>query len=229
MSSADAPFEWEFPEEHEDHMGFFEEQWEGHFAGTMNEVHGNTAQTGLANPGDQSSGGNGDLYAVVRVWIDDKHLSGPRQGLAYIHVSDPGLYAPIAESNLAENAAVETLFPTEDEEEIKRWKLIRRSACVQWGHDWANFSVKWQESVEQPVEFSTVVTKGPNVVNCKVEALANDNNGHRLLLVTMVTMKEGVETKVELWGKRLAGGNSYTRLTADEKDYCCFEEQKRML
>ena len=231
MSSADAPFEWEFPEEHQDHMSFFDEQWEEHFAGTMDEVHGNTAQTGLANPEDQSSGENGDFYAVVRVWIDDDRIqSGTRQHLTnYIHVSDPGVYAPIPESSSAENAAVETLFPTEDEDEIKRWKLIPRSACVQYDQDWANFSVKWQESANQPIGFSHVVTKGPNIVDCKVEALANDNNGHRLLLVTMVTLKEGVESKIELWGKRIVSGDQYTRLIPDEKDYCWVEEQKRVL
>ncbi|KAK0512888.1 hypothetical protein JMJ35_004905 [Cladonia borealis] len=95
--------------------------------------------TGLAKLEHQSTGENGVFYAVVKVWInEDMKQYGPRQRVTdYIHVSDPGTYAPIPESNAAENAAVETLFPTEDEDEIKRWKLVPRSACVQYEQYWA--------------------------------------------------------------------------------------------
>ena len=108
---------------------------------------------------------------------------------------------------------------TKDEDEIKRWKLVPRSACVQYDQDSASINCKWQESADEPVEFSDAVTKDPNVTDCTIEALAADNNGHRLLLVTMVTMKEGIESKIELWGKRFVGDDGYTRLTKDEKSY----------
>ncbi|KAK0513256.1 hypothetical protein JMJ35_004242 [Cladonia borealis] len=238
MSSADGHFEWEFPEHHQDHMDMFEKEWEGHFAGTTDEaVDEKTARpthfpsTGPANAEHLSTGENGVFYAVVKVWInDDIEQYGPRQRVTdYIHVSDPDLYAPIPEANSAENATVETLFPTEDEDETKRWKLVPRSACVQYDQYWACFNVKWQESVDEPAEFSLAITKGPGVVDCKVEVMTEDDNKHRLLLVTMLTLEGDVENKIDLWGKRIVGNEEYTLLTKDEKSYVWFEEQKRVV
>ena len=43
--------------------------------------------------------------------------------------------------DIGKGGGEETLFPTKDEDEIKRWKLIPRSACVQYDQDWATFSI----------------------------------------------------------------------------------------
>ena len=236
MSSADAPFEWEFPEEHEDHMGFFEEEWRGHFA--MDEAIDEKIarpkhfpSTGPPNDEHLSNGDNGVFYAIVKVWIDeDIEQYGPRQRLTdYIHISDPNLYASFPESHPAANGTVGTLLPTKDEDELKHWRLVARSACVQYGQYWACFNVKWQESVDGPAEFSSAITQGPGVVDCTVEVMTEDDNKHRLLLVTMLTLEGDVERKIEFWGKRIVASEEYTQLTKDEKGYAWFEEQKRVL
>ena len=43
--------------------------------------------------------------------------------------------------DIGKGGGEETLFPTKDEDEIKRWKLIPRLACVQYDQHWAKFSI----------------------------------------------------------------------------------------
>ena len=69
-----------------------------------------------------------------------------------------------------------------------------------------------------PVEFSHADRKCPDVIECKIEAMTEDDNGHKLLLITMI-LESGVESKIELWGKRIVGDSENTRLTSAEKDY----------
>ena len=45
----------------------------------------------------------------------------------------------------------------------------------------------------------------------------------------MVTLERGMESKVELWNKRIVGDDEYTRLTKDEKRYVWFKEHRRVL
>ena len=50
-----------------------------------------------------------------------------------------------------------------------------------------------------------------------MECIADDDNGNPLLLVTMMVLRRGVVSKIELWGKRIVGGET-TQLSADETD-----------
>ena len=231
---------------HEEHVDFFDEQWEQHMAGLGNEhvdenleqpthqhhelpAAENAIASGPSNAEQQSSGENAVSYAVVRVWINDGiRQNGPSQRAEdYIHVSGPGMYADNPLPNPAEDAPVETLLPTTDEDEIRRWKLVPCSACVQYENYYACFTGKWQEQPDRPIEFSCTDRKGPGVIESKMECIADDDNGNPLLLVTMMVLRRGVVSKIELWGKRMVGGET-TQLSADEREYCWWHEQKRI-
>ena len=62
-------------------------------------------------------------------------------------------------------------------------------AFIQSEQCWACFSCKWQDSVNGLLEFSYADTKGPNVIGCKFEAIMENDDGHRLLLVTMRALR----------------------------------------
>ena len=99
-----------------------------------------------------------------------------------IRIGGPSRYAQIPQTDLAENAVIETLFPTDDEEDIKHWKLIPRSARVQYGRYWCSFRVKWLEYLDRPVEFIYAGAKDSHVTDCEVKCLAEDDNKNVLLL-----------------------------------------------
>ena len=228
-------------------MSFFDEEWEQYMAGLVNEdtnenleqppqqeyglpVTESTIAPEPSNTEHQLFGENEASYSIVRVWMNDglRQNSPSQQTADYIHISGPGMYADNPLPNSVVDAPVETLLPTTDEDEIRRWKLIPCSACAQYDNYWACFTGKWQEQAGRPVEFSYANKHGPGVIDSKIECLADDDNGHPLLLVTMIVLRRGVESKIEFWGKRRIVGDEMTRLSAAEQDYCLDTELKRL-
>ena len=94
--------------------------------------------------------------------MDLMHISSRRREADIVYISDPGKYAAIPETRPASCRA-----------------------CIQCEQFWACFSCKWQESADGPVEFSHADVEGPGVIDCKIEAMTEDDIGHRLLLVTV--------------------------------------------
>lgn len=78
-------------------------------------------------------------------------------------------------------------------------------------------------------EFPHADTKGHSVTDCMIEALKDDDNGHRLLRVSIKNLKRGVKSTIELWDKRMVGDGENTQLTSDKEDYVWSKEQRRAL
>lgn len=234
---SNTPLNSEFPDDtalmtNEDYMNFIDEEWDQYFAGVRNEdadepkaENDAVPSTGIINTKPQQNEENGAIYAIVKVWIDDDIAQCTTD---YVHVTDAGIYAPIPQPNSADSAAVENMDPAKDEDEIKHGKLVPRSACVQYAEDWACCTCEWQEAKNDPEKFAPSDTKGPRVIECEMEALADDDNGYRLLRISMKTLKRGVPSRIELWAKRIVGKGEMTQLTSGEEDYVWDEEQKRL-
>ena len=155
---------------------------------------------------------------------DLEHI-GPRW-FEIVHVSDPSTYANVPDATPAGNAGVETLWPTDDEEDIRRWKLIPCSAQLRFANCWVRFRGKLLESQGYP-EVCEVDTKSNNVTDCTVHRMADDENGNRLLWVKMtVKMKAADDLQIELCCKKIVG-DEVTRLSRVEEEYVHDEEMGR--
>ena len=234
----------------EDYMNFSDEQWQQRITDIMrddehestpeqrvnqdNEVFTNehtavpgtsdVPSTGLTTNEQQSTRDIDISYTIVKV-RRDKDLKPPGTQFDFIRIGDPSRYAPNSQTDLAENAVVETLFPTDDEDDIKHWKLVPRSARVKCGNYWCSFWVKWLEYLDRPVEFIYAGAKDSYVTNCEVKCLADDDNKNTLLYVNMTVLSYGVPCNLEVWCKRNTG-DERTQLTSDEAQYIWDEELK---
>ena len=81
-------------------------------------------------------------------------------------------YVAVPAGTSNDNTKIDTVFPTEDEDEIKRWKLVSCSAQLQLSNSWVRFRCKLLESQGFPEEFEVVKTS-ENVLDCKVYRMAN--------------------------------------------------------
>ena len=225
-------------------MNFSDEQWQQRITDIMrDDEHESTAEQRVnqdnevftnehtAVPGTSDVSSNGlttneqqstryiDIsYTMVKV-RRDKVLKPPGTQFEIIRIGGP------SQTDFAENAVIETLFPTDDEDDIKRWKLVPRSARVQCGNYWCSFSVKWLEYLDRPVEFIYAGAKDSYVINCEVKCLADDDNKNALLHVNMTVLSDGVPCNLEVWCKRNTG-DGMTQLTSDEAQYIWDEELK---
>ena len=98
-----------------------------------------------------------------------------------LHISNPTTYAQLPEASSAGNAEVETILPTEDEEEIKRWKLVPCSAQLRFSNTWVHFRCKLLESKGCPESF-VIEAKSNSIIDCSVYRMANDENDNRFAL-----------------------------------------------
>ena len=150
---------------------------------------------------------------------------GPRQlQTDILHVSNPNAYAHVPEATSAEagmlcqelvaretlsstypdNFEIETILPTNDEDEIKYWKLVPCSARLQYANSWVRFRCKLLEYKGYP-EVCVVVAKSDNVIDCTIYRMADDENDNRLLWVKMKAWRFGARAEVELCCKRKTG------------------------
>lgn len=240
----------EFPEDMdilgiEDYMELSEEQWRQHIAEIMGEGEDeNTLETHRENelPDEENATvpGPSDIpstglttderqstleinihYAIVMVMVDNglKHR-GPRQRAGdLVLISGP-------RTNSAGNVDIETLYPTDDEVEIKHWKLIPCNARIQFERYWAHFHCKLQESISLPQDFVQADAKHPDVIECKIEYRGYDGNNNALLWVNMTVRRNGATHKLDMGCKRIVGYEQ-TALDSDEIQYLWEEELLR--
>ena len=158
----------------------------------------------------------------VRLNKDLFHL-GPRQTKTNIlHISNPTTYAQLPEASSAENAEIETILPTNDEEEIKMWKLVPCSAQLRFSNTWVRFRCKLLESKGCPESF-VIETKSNSIIDCKIYRMADDENGNRLLWVNMKAWRFSAPVEVELCCKKIVG-DEVTRLSQVEERYVWEED-----
>ena len=234
--------EWVFPEDLiPAGYDLSEVQWQTHVDDiiqigqqdpTTNEGY-ETNEGEETNKGDETSEGDEperelDMsWAVVfvRMGQELKHVGPRRHKTDILHVSKPDTYSQVPAASSAGNTEVETIFPTEDEEEIKRWKLVPCSARLQIGNCWVRFRCKLLEASGCPEDF-IVEAKSKLVIACAVYRMANDENDNRLLWINLKVWKSGSEVMMELCCKKIVG-NEVTELNAVELDYVEAEEVMR--
>ena len=194
-----------------------EEQWEAHMKEIME----------LGDDEDTKSREIDMSWAVVFSRIDKNvfHYGPLSIQKANLHVSNLERYAHVPEGTSAGDTKIETILPTEDEDEIKRWRLIPCSAHLQFSDTWVRFRCKLYESQGHPENFE-IEAKGKRVVDCKVYRMANDDNGNRLLWVNLKAKRNGVLMVIELCCKKIVG-DEVTRLSRVEGEYVDQEEAGR--
>ena len=197
-----------------------DEEWEAH----IKEIIKIGEEEDVGNGRNDQSNNIDMSWSIVFVRMDKEiYHEGPRQlPTNILHVSNPGTYAAVPEGTSSNNTEVDTILPTEDEDEIKRWKLVPCSAQLQFSNSWVRFRCKLFESEGHPENFE-VVAKSENVLDCKVYRMANDDRGNRLLWINMKAKRFGNPIPVELCCKKIVG-QEVTRLSDDESDYVCQEE-----
>ena len=200
-----------------------EEEWQEH----VREIIKIGQQDNVTNEGDEAERELDMSWAVVFVRMDNGlyHVGPRRLETDILHVSKPTKYAQMPEGFSAGNTEVETILPTEDEEEIKRWKLVPCSARLQFANCWVRFRCKLLEAYGYPENF-VLEAKSNNVVDCTVYRMANDENDNRLLWINMKALRSGSEVDVELCCKKVVG-NEVTRLSSVELEYVEEEEAMR--
>ena len=201
-----------------------DEAWEAHMQEIM-EI----GKEEIADKGEEEKTTNIDMsWAVVFVRIDkEMYHDGPRKlPTDILHVSHPGMYVGVPAGTSNDNTKIETVFPTEDEDEIKRWKLVPCSAQLQLQNSWVRFRCKLLESQGVPEDFEVVKTS-PNVVDCKVYRLAHDDNGNHLLWINMKGRRLGKPRTVEMCLKKIVG-QEVTSLSHNERSYVFDEECGRL-
>ena len=197
-----------------------DEAWEAH----MQEII-KIGEEEIADNGGEEKSTNIDMsWAVVYVRIDKKmHHQGPRElPTDILHVSHPGMYVAIPAGTSNDDTKIDTVFPSEDEDEIKRWKLVPCSAQLRLSNSWVRFRCKLLESQGSPEDFE-VVTTSENVVDCKVYRMASDGRGNRLLWINMKAKRFGKPIPVEMCLKKIVGQEA-TSLSGDETEYVIQEE-----
>ncbi len=190
-----------------------------------------TGQTTDEDQSDLDSTSDPDImYAIVMVRVDDElvHFGRRLYQTDYVHVSGPGIYANIPETNSAEDVGIDTIMPTDDEEEIEHWRLIPCSAVIQYRQYWASFSCKLQEYIGEPRDFVRAEGAEHNVLQCEIKSAGTDDNRNNLLQAEMTVRKGvGIE-KFEFWCKRIVGDEE-PELTRSEGRYVSDEEQRAIV
>ena len=193
-----------------------------------------TGQTIDEHQSDQARISDTDMnYTIIAVWADNEIVQvGPRKWETQaVHITGPGTYASMPETNPAEDVGIDTIEPTDDEEQIEHWKLIPRSALIQYGRYWASFRCKLHEYTSRPMDFVRVehaesrVNECKMVTECKIESIGQDDNENELLRAEMIIGTGVTMAKYELWCKKIVG-NEEPILTDDERQYIWYEEQK---
>lgn len=211
-----------------------DEQWQTHVDEIIRIGQGDETEKGAeANKGDETSKGNEleselDMsWAVVFIRLDkEMEYVGPRRyPTDILHVSQPATYSRVPAASSTGNTEVETIFPTEDEEEIKRWKLVPCSARLTIGNSWVRFRCRLLEASGCPQDF-VIEAKSEFVIACAVYPMANDENDNRLLWINLKVRMSGSESMMELCCKRIVG-NEVTKLNAVELEYVAAEEVGR--
>ena len=144
---------------------------------------------------------------------------------ANLHVSSLGTYAQIPAASSGQNTAIETILPTNDADEIERWKLVPCSARLTFSKSWVQFRCKLLESQGYP-EIFEIESKSNAVIDCQVYRMANDENGNRLLYINLKLRRNGVPAVVEMCLKKIVG-DEVPGLTQGEGEYVDQEEGGR--
>ena len=200
-----------------------DEQWEAH----VREIIKIGEEGNTTNEEVRPNGQIDMSWAVVFVRLAKViYYVGPRESPTNIlHVSNPNRYANVREATSATNDDVETILPTEDEDEIRRWKLVPCSARLQYANAWVRFRCKLLEYKGYP-EVCVVVAKSDNVIDCTIYRMADDENDNRLLWVKMKALLSGAPVDVEMCCKKIVG-DEVTVLSDDELKYVQEEEYMR--
>ena len=164
-------------------------------------------------------------WSVVFVRLDKKVLHiGPRQKETNIlHVSNPSTYAQVPAASSAQNAEIETIFPTDDEDETKQGSPC--SARLRFSNFWVTFRCKLLESKGYPESF-VIEAKSNHIKDCNIYRMADDENGNCLLWVNTKGWRDGAWSELELCCKKIVG-DEVTRLSQVEERYVREEEVMR--